>query len=157
QRLCVLEGPTSCGPSCAPCTQAPAHATPACSHGACGFVCDAGFALCSTGTACCSQTAVGLAGALVVPTTVATKAAGPFALLAPPTAARLGASDLCPGATLGATPTPYVYVGVTNPTNKTARVSIWSSKATTAGAPNMDTILATYTGAAPPGTDAERK
>lgn len=36
---------TSCGTSCAPCT-APANASPTCTAGACGFVCNAGFTRC---------------------------------------------------------------------------------------------------------------
>ncbi len=39
----------TCGNSCTPCAAAPAHATAACSSGACGFTCDAGYFKMGTG------------------------------------------------------------------------------------------------------------
>ena len=41
---CRQTGPAACGPSCTVCPAPPANATASCTTGACGFVCNAGFA-----------------------------------------------------------------------------------------------------------------
>jgi hypothetical protein len=48
----------------------------------------------------------------------------------------------------------YQFVQITNPTAQTATVSLWTSKAATAGAQDIDTIIASY--ATQPATDQQR-
>jgi hypothetical protein len=64
-------------------------------------------------------------------------------------------AGFCPTATIGTTSTPFVYLSVHNPNAQDAVVTIFTSQAT--GGPIVGTVLAAYSGAANPTTDALRK
>ena len=140
---------TACGPSCVTCPAAPAHGTPSCTAGACGFTCSFGYV--KSGASCVANATPTLS----VPATAGAKTSGTFTLDPSAVASRLGFADTCPGATLSTTQTSYQLVRVQNPTAQTATVSIWTSKAATVGAPELDTIIASYPSL--PLTDTDRK
>lgn len=64
-------------------------------------------------------------------------------------------SGTCPTGTVNTSQTPYSYFEIRNPTTKSATVSIFHTQA--AGGGVLDTVIAAYAGATPPGTDAARK
>lgn len=75
-------------------------------------------------------------------------------LAASQTAPRLG--GLCPNGSLSTTATtPYVYLSVHNGNAKDAVVTLYTSQAP--GGAVLKTVLAAYSGAATPSTDAQRK
>jgi len=90
---------------------------------------------------------------LAVPPTVGQANSSLITLSATQTVARLSGS--CPNGSINTSITPYNYFEIRNTTAKTATVSIYHSQAT--GGPILDTVIAAYTGATPPSTDAERK
>jgi hypothetical protein len=140
---------TACGASCVTCPPPPAHGTAACTGGACGFTCSFGYV--RSGNACVATPTPSIS----ISAAAGTKATGTFTLDPSMLATRLGFASTCPSATLDTTQTSYQIVRVQNPTAQTATVSIWTSKAATAGAPDLDTIIASYT--ALPLSDADRK
>ena len=91
--------------------------------------------------------------------TVGAKSTGTFSLPSSQTVARLDPfGGACPNADVETSaPTSYSYVSVVNTSGMTATVSIWGSKASTAGAQDIDTIMATYAGGSVPLTDMQRK
>jgi hypothetical protein len=68
---------------------------------------------------------------------------------------RLVPGTSCPSAQIGTKQTPYAYVEVKNPSDKTVRVSIFNSAVP--GSVAIDTLLAAYAGSAVPATDAARQ
>ena len=140
---------TACGPSCVACPAPPPGAVAACRSGACAFDCQFGYQ--KSGSTCVAATVP----TLQVSPTAAGKASGTFTLTADLVAARVEFNDVCPSATLTATVSPYQFVRLQNTTAQTATVSVWTSKAATAGAVDLDTLIASY--ATLPSTDAARK
>ncbi len=97
----------------------------------------------------------GITGAgLTIASTAGGLVSGQFNLS--PTQTNSLLSGVCPQADLADKATSYQYVQVANATGMTASVSIWSSKASSPTAKEIDTVMAAYTGTAPPGTDTER-
>jgi hypothetical protein len=58
-------------------------------------------------------------------------------------------------AEVGSSETPYHYIKVVNPTASTLTVSVWTSESDQAGAPSLDTVMASY-GATQPTDEASR-
>ena len=140
---------STCGASCTPCATAPANATSLCTGTACDFACNPGWK--RNGAACDASPLPTLA----LVGSVNGKVSGTFTLDPSQSLARLDAFSSCPSAPLNVgSLTSYQYVTITNPTAQTAVVSIWSSKAPTVGAVDIDTIMASYV--TPPTTDAQR-
>ena len=138
----------------------------ACEPGTTNFVeglsCDAGAGRSQTCDNTCSWGSFGTCAApdygapLSIATTIAGTVTSVRQLLASPALAVLR-TGACPTAI--ATPgskNAFSYVNVANPTSKTAKVSIWFSKAP--GGVDIDTVIAAYPGglALPPLTDAAR-
>ena len=100
----------------------------------------------------------GVTGAsLTVPPTVGGINKGQFQLDPMQTAARLGAFGSCPSASISTTDvTSYQYVQIVNTTSMTATISVWGGKVATAGASDIDTIMAAYAGPNLPITPAQR-
>lgn len=129
----------------------PANATSICSPAsACDFVCNPGWK--RNGSVCEASPLP----TLTIAPAVAGVVADTFTFDAAQAIARPGASDVCPNALLDTfSVTPFQYVTLRNASFQTATVSIWTAKALTAGAADIDTLLATY--ATPPATTAERE
>jgi hypothetical protein len=139
---------TACGASCVTCPAPPAGGTAVCSADACGVQCQFGYR--STGTSCVPVTIPTLT---LVPTAAA-KTSGTFTLDATLTTPRVEFNDVCPNATITPTITPYQIVRLQNPSAQSATVSVWTSKAASAAAVDLDTLIAAY--ASFPTTDAAR-
>jgi hypothetical protein len=92
---------------------------------------------------------------IAISTSASGKVSGTFNIPTSQAVNRL--SDDCPAATISSTATNYQYVEVRNPTATAAHVSVWLSKASTASAQDIDTVMAAYNGGALPATDAQRK
>jgi hypothetical protein len=140
---------TACGASCTTCPDPPAGGIASCTAGACGFDCQFGYQ--KSGASCVAATIPSLA----LSSALGGKASGTFTLTADLVAPRLEFTDVCPNGTITPTVSPYQIVRVSNPTAQAATVSVWSSKAATTGAVDLDTIMASY--AALPSTDASRR
>jgi hypothetical protein len=125
-----------------------------------GLSCDVGGRERVCGAACtwgnfggCFVPEGGTASASIkIPTTVGSKASAKFSLPAAQTIGLL--ADTCPSATIGSSTTSYQYVEVYNPTAKTAKVSVWTAKAT--GGADIDTVMAAYNGVNVPLTASAR-
>lgn len=92
---------------------------------------------------------------IVVPTTIGQIAARVVTLDSARTTARPATSSACPIA-LSTAITPFAYVEVKNPTNKTATVTVFNSRIGASG-PIIDTLLVAYGGRTIPTTEAQRR
>ena len=162
QKICQND----CNYAVGSCTGQPANAcAPGSTDFQVGLSCDAGGRIRTCTSACtydgfseCFTPDGGITGAgLTIALTAGGKASNTFKLDQAITNGRLGAFDTCPSATVGTTLTCYQYVQIANPSSMVATVSIWGSKAATAGSVDIDTIMAVYNGSSPPVSAMQRQ